>query len=187
MSDEGVDESKVNDLLKSFEKSEQSEKISKTEKEEKVEKTVAKYFIHGFAFSVLFTILVILWIFGIFVLTVLGAIIGFIIGLVILMFIMGGLNSYLTGLLWFPVKTSFLDVVVHGIALFIALLTVNSVVLFLPSIAFPGLATTIAIFILGAFIDGFICKHVAMFWEEEPYITEQVPESVKAEWKEKEL
>jgi len=86
--------------------------------------------------------------------------------------------------LWFPVNTSFGSIFVHGIALFILLSIANSIALLLPSIAFPGIATTIATLTLGSFIDGFVCKQVARFWEEE---YEGIPEAVEAEWEDKNL
>jgi cation transport ATPase len=152
---------------------------------EKTEKVLAKYFLHGVAFSFLFMILAILWSFGLFVLIVLGSWIGLIIGVGILMLITGGLNTLLTSVLWFPVKTSFSSILVHGIVLFILLVIVNSIAIFLPSVVFPGTAATIVTFILGSFIDGYVCKQVARLWEGEEY--ESVPETVEAEWGDKNL
>jgi hypothetical protein len=183
----GIDESKVKDLLESFDKSKQDEESSTTKEKEKIERVLVKYFLHGFVFSLLFTLLVILWIFGLWVLIVLGSLIGLIIGLGILMLIVGGLNTFLTSLLWFPVNTSFWSMIAHGIVLFISLLVVNSIALYLPSVAFPGLATTIATFILGSFIDGVVCKQIARFWEEPYKGTPKVPKTVEAKWKDKNL
>lgn len=184
---EDFDDSKVEDLLESFNESKHDEEVSKTREKEKVEKVLAKYFVHGFAFSLLFTLLAILWIFGLLILTALGSLIGLIIGLGLLMLFTGGLNAFLTSLLWFPVDTSFWSMVVHGIVLFISLLVVNGIALFLPSVVFPGLATTIATFILGSFIDGFVCKQVARFWEEQYKGPPEVSKTTEAEWEDKNL
>jgi cation transport ATPase len=180
----GIDESKVKELLESFEKGQKDKERAKTKKKEKIEKVLAKYFVHGLAFSLLFTVLIILWAFGFLVLIVLGAWIGWIIGLGLLMLITGGLNTLLTSFLWFPVKTSSWSIIGHGIVLFIVLLIVNGIAVWLPSMAFPGIATTIATFIFASFIDGFVCKQVAGFWEEE---YEGIPEAVEAEWEDKNL
>jgi hypothetical protein len=178
----GIDEAKIEDLLESFEKGKKDKERSKTK--EKIGTKLAKYFFHGFAFSLLYTVLFILWVLGLLMLIVLGSWIGLIIGIGILMLIVGGLNAFLTSFLWFPVNTSLGSIFVHGIVLFILLLIVNSITLLLPSAAFPGMATTIATLVLGSFIDGFVCKQVATLWEEE---YETIPEAVEAEWKDKNL
>jgi len=179
-----IDESKVKELLESFEKGQKDEERAKTKKKEKIEKVLAKYFLHGLAFSLLFTVLIILWAFGFLVLVVFGAWIGLIIGLGILMLIIGGLNTLITSFLWFPVKTSFWAIVGHGIVLFIVLLIVNGIAVWLPTMTFPGIATTVVLFIPASFIDGFVCKQVARFWEGE---YESIPETVEAQWEDKNL
>ena len=131
-------------------------------------KNLAKYFVHGIAFSLLFTILAIIWAFILLILVSLGWFIGLIIGLGILMLIIGGLNSFLTDLLWFPVKKSFWSILGHGIILFIVLLIVNGIFVIAPTLIFPGIATTIIVFIVGSFMDGFVAKKVAGFWEIVP-------------------
>jgi hypothetical protein len=50
--------------------------------------------------------------------------------------------------------------------------------------AFPGIATTVVLIVPASFIDGFVCKQVAGFWEEE---SEDIPEAVEAEWEDKNL
>jgi len=181
---EGIYESKIRDFLESFEKAERDEERSKTKEKEKTWKILAKYFVHGLAFSLLFTVLTILWIFGLLVLIVLGSWIGLIIGLGILMLIIGGLNTLITTFLWFPVKMAFWSLLGHGIVLFILLLIVNSIALLLPSIAFPRIETAVVTFILGSLIDGFVCKQVARLWEEE---CKGIPEAVEAEWEDRKL
>jgi hypothetical protein len=165
----GIDESKIDELKESFEKSkaEKDEHESETRKKEKTWVILAKYFLHGIAFSLIFTALAFLWIFGYFALIVLGSFIGLAIGFGILMLIIGGINCFLTSLLWFPVKTSFWSILGHGIVLFIALAVVNAIIVTVPALAFPGLVTTIVTFIISSFIDGFASKGVAGFWKEE--------------------
>jgi len=183
----GIDQSKIEEVLESFEKAKakKDEEKSKIREKEKTWKILAKFFVHGLAFSLLFTVLAILWIFGFLILILLGSFIGLIIGLGILMLIIGGLNSLLTSLLWFPVKTSFWSILGHGIVLFIMLSIVNSIFLLVPSLAFPGITTTAITFIIGAFLDGFVSKKVARWWKEE--YPEDIPEAVEAEWRHKNL
>jgi len=144
-----------------------------------------KYFVHGIAFSLLFTVLAITWIFGFSLLILLGSFIGLIIGLILLMLIIGFVNNLITTFLWFSVKWGTWDILFHGFVLFIALLFVNSVFITLPSLAFPGAITTVVTVIVGAFVDGFVCKKVAGWWEQE--VPEDIPEEVLAEWKDKNL
>jgi len=104
-----------------------------------------------------------------------GFILGLIIGFVLLFFILGGLNVALTGFIWsIPIKSDWKSLLAHGFVLFIALILVG-VPSFIINLAAPGLATTIVVFIIYCFIDGYVAKGVAGFWEEEyEVIGEQV-------------
>jgi hypothetical protein len=64
----------------------------------------ARYFVHGLAFSLMFLVLAIVWVFLLIILVGIGFFIGLIIGLGLLFLIIGGLNSFITSLLWFEVK-----------------------------------------------------------------------------------
>lgn len=130
-------------------------------------KDLAKYFIHGIAFSLFFLALAIAWVFVLMILVGLGFIIGLIIGLGLLFLIVGFLNSMITVNLWFDVKMSFLDLFFHGLALFVILLIVNGISVALPSLAFPGMATTVVTFVISTFLDGFVAKNVAGWWKQE--------------------
>ncbi len=128
-------------------------------------KDLAKYFIHGIAFSLLFSILYIAWGFGLLILATLGAFIGLIIGLGILFVIMGEINITITSWLWFPVEeSSFWDVLKHGFILFIVLLIVDGIFVIVPSMVLPGIATTVVTFIYGSFLNGIVGKKVAEWW-----------------------
>ncbi len=130
-------------------------------------KIFAKYFVHGIAFSLLFLLLGIAWIFILVILVRLGFIIGLIIGFGLLFLIVGFLNSIITVYLWFDVKMSFLDLFFHGLALFVILLIVNGISVTLPSLVFPGIATSAVTFIIASFLDGFAAKEVAGRWRQE--------------------
>lgn len=130
-------------------------------------KNLLKYFVHGIAYSVLFLILAIGWVFVFAILVALGWIIGLIIGLGLLLLIIGFVNSVITSWLWFPVKMSFWSTLFHGFVLLIALLVVNGVFVIAPSLVFPGLVTTVVTFIVGSFLNGFVGKTVAGWWREE--------------------
>ncbi len=151
-------------------KTEEETKIKSEEtkitEEEKWWKNPVKYFVHGILFSVLYLVLVIVWAFILVALVVAGAFIGLIIGFVILMFIVGGLNSFLTDLLWFPVKTPWQSVLGHGFVLFIVLVIANLIIVTAPSLAFPNIATWVVTFLIGAFVNGYIAKNIASMWKQ---------------------
>lgn len=148
-------------------------------------KDLAKYFIHGIAFSILFLILGVVWAFVFAFLVVIGFIIGLVIGIGLLFLIVGFLNSVITSFLWFEVKTSFWDLFLHGLALFIILLVVNSIFVTIPSLVFPEIATTLTTLTIATFLNGFIGKKVAGWWEQE--YREDIPKAIEAEWRDKNL
>ncbi|UCE29797.1 MAG: hypothetical protein JSV85_03540 [Candidatus Bathyarchaeota archaeon] len=129
-------------------------------------KDLAKYIVHGIAFSILFLILGIVWAFVFAFLVVIGFIIGFVIGLVLLFLIVGFLNSVITSFLWFEVKMSFWNLIAHGFVLFIVLLVVNGISVTVPSLVFPGIATTLTTLAIATFLNGLVGKKIAGWWEE---------------------
>jgi len=145
----------------------------------------AKYFVHGIAFSFLYLILAVAWAFILIILVGLGFIIGLIIGLGLLFLIVGGLNAFITSLLWFRVKTGFWDLLLHGVVLFVILLIASVFIQTLPNLVLPGIATTVVTFLIAAFVDGLIAQKVARWWKEE--YEADVPKSAEAEWRDKQL
>jgi len=132
-------------------------------------KTIPKYFIHGFAFSIIFIVLVFIWALIFALLIVIGSFIGFILGFIVLFFFLGGLNSFLTDLIWsIPIKTAWKSLLGHGFLLFILLIIVHIPAVVIEFIV-PGLVTTIVLFIFNAFIDGFVAKNVAGWWKKEGF------------------
>jgi L-cystine uptake protein TcyP (sodium:dicarboxylate symporter family) len=80
---------------------------------------------------------------------------------------LSGLNSYLTDIIWaIQTKTEWMSLLGHGFVLLIALIIVHIPDIII-SLTIPSLATTIVLFIVNAFIDGFVAKNVASYWEEE--------------------
>jgi len=131
-------------------------------------KNPLKYFLHGILFSIIFLVLVFVWALILVALVVIGLFLGLIIGLIILFFFIGGLNSFLTEFIWsIPIKTRWTSLLGHGFVLCIALILAHIPAMII-SVVVPGLATTVVLFIINAFIDGFVAKHVATLWKEEP-------------------
>jgi len=125
-----------------------------------------KYFLHGTLFSVINWVMTFLWASIFAVLVVIGLFIGLMLGIIMYFFFLGGINSFLTDLLWdILIKDDWKSLLVHGFALFIALLTV-SIPEFIILYFFPSLPIVIVLFIIYCFIDGFIAKVTAENWEE---------------------
>lgn len=129
-------------------------------------KDLLRYFVHGIAFSTLFFVLAIVWALALDFLTITGAIIGFIIGLVLLFLMVGFVNSLVTSYLWFKVKFGFWDFLFHGVVLFITLFVLD-VVVTVPTLVSPGIATTVVTYIIATFVHGFVAKKLAGWWQEE--------------------
>lgn len=133
---------------------------------EKTWKTLMKYFLHGILYSGFFLVLVFVWAVIFVVLVVIGSFIGFIIGVILLVFIIGGLNILLTSFIWsVSVKSDWKSLLVHGFVLIVVLLIASIPSIIINLIA-PSLVTSIVIFLVYCFIDGFVSKNVALFWEE---------------------
>ncbi len=97
----------------------------------------------------------------------LGFIIGLIIGVGLLFLIVGYVNSFITDLLWFSVRTSFWSTMFHGFVLFVVLLIVGVIFVSIPNTAFPGMYTQVTTFIGETFLNGLAGKTIAEGWKEE--------------------
>jgi len=127
-----------------------------------------RYFIHGFAYSILMLILGIFWAVTFAVLLVIGSFIGFIIGLVVLLVLVGGLNSFLTDIIWsVHVKTGWMTILVHGLVLVIALVIAGIPQLIVNLYFAPNLPTQIVFFLFYAFIDGLVARKIGEQFEEQ--------------------
>jgi hypothetical protein len=125
-----------------------------------------KYFEHGFLFSLIMIGLVIVWAAVLVVLVVTGFIIGLILGLVILLFILGWLNAGLTSWIWeTPIRTDWKTLLAHGLVLLIALIVVD-IPRIVVNYAVPSIITTVVMFVVYCFIDGFVAKNVGGYFEE---------------------
>ena len=132
-----------------------------------------KYFIHGFAFSLLFRILAIVWIVAFAVLVGVGFIIGWVIGIGSLFLMIGYLNGAIAKWLWFDVRQGFWQVLAHGIILFIILLLIDLVFRELPNFVFnagarvPYPLVLIITFLVTTLLYGFVARKVASLWSDE--------------------
>jgi arabinogalactan oligomer/maltooligosaccharide transport system permease protein len=127
-------------------------------------KDSAKYFAHGLAFSILFFVLGILWLFILTNLVSVSTFLEFFAGLIGLFLFVGFLNTFLTKQLWFEVKYRFWDSLFQGGILFFTLLLTNLILISLPTLIFPDIVTIIITFVIATFANGLICKAVASWW-----------------------
>jgi len=134
--------------------------------------SLARYFIHGLAFSGLISLALIIWLFIGFslvvvmpFLTIVGIVIALIVSFALLLVMLGGLNATLTESIWHvPIDQSWSHVVVHSILLMLMLILVG-----VPSAAIsflvPSWVTSVLLFIVYGFVDGFVAKEVAFIWK----------------------
>jgi hypothetical protein len=117
-----------------------------------------KYFLHGILFSGIFLAMAFIWAIIFVVLIAFGSFIGLILGFIVFFFIISGINVFLADLIWsIPVKSDWKSLLVHGFVLFILLIIV-SIPSLVVNLIVPSLITTIILFIIYCFIDGFVAK-----------------------------
>ena len=133
---------------------------------------LAKYLLHGTIFTVLASILGLLWV-AIFVfLALIGSILGIIIGFGVLFVFYGFANSLATRLLWFPVRKGLWIYLGQGLLLGIVLVIIEFVPLLLLAGSIITLSpsdlviTLVLVNVLFAFVDGFVGKMIGGIWRE---------------------
>ncbi|MDH5482029.1 MAG: hypothetical protein OEY22_04005 [Candidatus Bathyarchaeota archaeon] len=135
---------------------------------------LSRYFLHGILFSLIFLGLGFVWVITFVLLVSIASFIGLVLGIIILFFILGGLNVFLTEKIWsMYVKTDWERVLAHGLVLFFVLIIAHIPTMFVNffvNFLIPKLATTTVLFIITAFIDGYVAKNVAARWQEEEYV-----------------
>ncbi|HVP92561.1 MAG TPA: hypothetical protein VMS94_02330 [Acidobacteriota bacterium] len=148
----------------------------KQEEQIKWTTNLSKYFAQGILFSLIFIVLSIGWAVLLVFLMLIGFIIGLIIGFLILLFLIGGLNVVLTDEIWNThTKDDWKSLLAHGFVLFIALIFAH-VPGILINLVVPSLATIIAVFIVYCFIDGYVSKKIAEFYEITDDETNEITE-----------
>jgi ribosomal protein L37AE/L43A len=128
---------------------------------------IARFFVHGIAFSVLLFVLEFLWIFFSVFLVVLGSFIGLIIGVLLLFLIVGAVNSVVSRFVWgFSMKDSAVSIFFHGLVLFLIILAVDIVFLFPTLLVLGNPIVTALRLIVSCFFYGLIGKKLAEMWAE---------------------
>lgn len=126
-----------------------------------------RYFLHGIVYSLLSIVLLFAWAILLVFLVMIGWLIGLAIGIIVFLLFVGGLNIFLSGIIWsLNVKSGWLSILGHGLVLFL-LQAIAGIPAIIVELAVPSLASTIAVFVVYCFVDGFIARTVAGWWEEE--------------------
>jgi hypothetical protein len=126
---------------------------------------VLKYFVHGLFFDLLITLLLIGFLFVGAGLELVGGLIGLIVSIAAMMVLFGVVDNLINRAVWGDsMNWSILALLIHGLGLFVALLIVTCVIDLLPLLFFPGLTTTIVLFIPTCILDGRICRSIAERW-----------------------
>lgn len=127
---------------------------------------LSRYFLHGIAFSLLLSILEVAWVFIAAFLIIGFWMIGLLVGFVLLLFIIGGLNTFLAESIWhLGMKENWQSILTQGFFLFIALFFAGIPSLIM-NLAIPSWITAAALFLAYCFVDGFICFRIAYVWEK---------------------
>lgn len=104
-------------------------------------RAVLKYFVHAYAFNLTFLALL-LPMAGLLVLLVaLGSWIGLLIGVLLLLMLMGAINSFFTRILWFEVRGGWRVYLVHGLILGLVILPAAFLLSTLIGALFPSLGS----------------------------------------------
>lgn len=128
---------------------------------------IARYFLHGIAFSALLLILGVAWAVIVVFLVAFGSIIGLILGFVLLFFIAGGLNVFLTESIWHvSIVHEWKRVILQGLTLFI-IMAIAHIPYFITVYFVPDLVTFVVFFLVYCFVDGFIARKTALVWKVE--------------------
>lgn len=128
-------------------------------------KNVLKYLAHGLMFDVFITLETAGLLSLGTILAVFGGLVGFIAIIAGTMVLFAVANNLINRTIWKEeMDWSIPALLVHGIGLFVALLFVNVVIDYLPLMFFPGLTTTLVLFIPTYIIDGKICRSIAQRW-----------------------
>ncbi len=128
-------------------------------------KTGVKVLFHGFLFALIFTGLVVAWVFVTLILVSIGSLIGLGIGLGLLVVGIGGINAALGAILWnIPANTKFWTLFLHGLAVGAIFLFVNIMTYLVPNQIYPGTATYIVTMIATSLIDGAVGRKAALWF-----------------------
>jgi hypothetical protein len=131
--------------------------VVENSKESLLEYLLPRYFAHGLLFGFVLSVILL----G---LIVFSTLIGLIIGFLLLFLVFGAVNTFLMDRIWnITLDENRRSLLVHGFVLAIGFLAV-SIPSFIISSYDASLPTTIVLFIIYCFIDGYVAKAVGSLW-----------------------
>lgn len=156
--------------------------------EDSTGKMVAKYFVHGAAYSLLMLVLWVVWafvavimiVFGVFM-GILGVLVGLGASFAILFMMVGWLNAQISQYIWkIQVKQKWLSLLGHGFLLFIAIAIAGIPSMIIDMMMwsvdlFAYSMYTIVHFIVYSLIDGYICKRVSEVFPDDEFTGRAAP------------
>jgi len=128
---------------------------------------IAKYFLHGVAYSLLVVGFVLVWIFLLVALVVIGSILGLLLGLLVMVMGVGYLNSLLSGYFWkIQTQTKWSSLLVHGLMLMIAIGLASVPFMILEYLAesltpVVSIVAILVLFVIHSIVNGYLGKAVA--------------------------
>ena len=159
--------------------------------DDSTEKIVAKYFVHGAAYSLLVMVLAIVWAFVAAIMLILGATMGvlsffagFVASFAILFIALGWLNAQISQYIWkIQVKQKWLSLLGHGLLLFIVIAIAGIPSMIISAMMwsadlFTYVMFTIVNFLIYSLVDGYISKRVAEAFPDDEFTTRAAPTSV---------
>ncbi|TFG14658.1 hypothetical protein EU537_03035 [Candidatus Thorarchaeota archaeon] len=138
-----------------------------------ISQRVLRYYLHGFLWSVLLTVIAIGGVVILGPMVLIGSFLGLILVLILIFYAMGYLNKALTSFLWDEyINSNWMSLLFHGFLLFLVLLflhlPVGVVVIVLSSTMPPILESILPMLLVYPFIDGFIAKAIGDTFVVEP-------------------
>jgi transcription elongation factor Elf1 len=128
---------------------------------------IAKYFLHGVAYSLLVIGFLFVWIFLLVVLLVIGSILGLLLGFLVIIMGVGYVNSFLSGYFWdIQTPTKWSSLLVHGLVLMIAMGLAGTPFIFLEFLVGPltsifSIVAILVLFVIHSIVNGYLGKAVA--------------------------
>jgi predicted RNA-binding Zn-ribbon protein involved in translation (DUF1610 family) len=129
---------------------------------------IGKYFLHGIAYALIALLLFFGWIIVGVALVLLGSFIGLILAFMLLVFIVGAINTFVSSLVWgFSMKTSLGSIFLHGLVLCLIFVVVSLLTIFPLYMLGHNLIYVVLLEIGLCFVNGFIGEKVAQHWTEQ--------------------
>jgi hypothetical protein len=130
-------------------------------------KKIGRYFLHGVSFAVISLLLFFGWVIVGIALILFGSIIGLILAFILLIFMVGAINTFVSSHVWgFSMKTSLGSIFLHGLVLSLIFMVVSLSTVFPAYLLIHNLLYVVLLDVGLCFVNGFIGEKVAQHWIE---------------------